>query len=192
MIDASLIQRIEVYLKDHFEEDSYRFRHIYQMKQVAITLGELYQEEITNVIVASYLHDATKYMSLEENIAYASKILTKPVLPACAHAYAAKRLAQEVFGIEQEDILNAIQYHCSGRKAMSLLEKIIYLSDYIEESRTFVKEELRQLAKVDLDKAVLTAMIEIKEYLEDTNQPVSNLTIEAITYYQKELEESNG
>ena len=53
------------------------------------------QEEITNVIVASYLHDATKYMSLEENIAYASKILTKPVLPARAHAYAAKRLAQE-------------------------------------------------------------------------------------------------
>ncbi|MBN2540105.1 MAG: bis(5'-nucleosyl)-tetraphosphatase (symmetrical) YqeK [Bacilli bacterium] len=191
MITKSLIEEVKLYLDKVYHKDSHRRKHIDSMKQVAVTLAELYHADIPSVVVASYLHDATKYLSDEENKRLAGRISDQEVPSACLHAYSAAVLAKVEFGIEDEDILNAIRYHCSGRKQMSLLEKIIYIADYIEEGRPFVTEDLRVLAISNLDKALLVVMQETKEYLNSTNQPLSPLTEEAILYYQNELEEWN-
>ena len=71
---------------------------------------------------------------------------------------------------------------------MSLLEKIIYVSDFIEEGRDFVDDDLRELAMKDLDLTVLKIMLRTKEYILKNHQSFSNLTEDAIQYYQNKGE----
>ncbi|HPJ23640.1 MAG TPA: bis(5'-nucleosyl)-tetraphosphatase (symmetrical) YqeK [Bacillota bacterium] len=191
MTDTGLILSIEDYLKDAFKNKPSRLQHIYNVKKVAITLGNIYHVDIPSVIVASYLHDATKMLSDEENIALAGDLFPKDQPPACAHAYAAAKVAQTTFKIDDQDILNAIMYHCSGRKNMSTLEKVIFVSDFIEEGREFPNSKVRLLAHQHLDRALYEVMILTKKYITDSNQKLSSLTEEAIKYYQKEVEGLN-
>lgn len=191
MINETLITEIQEYLSKKFVYHPKRLLHIYNVKKVAITLGKIYHADIPSVIVASYLHDATKINSLEENIQLAGTLINDSVPRGCIHAYAAYNLAKTMFQIEDQDILNAIMFHCSGRKEMSLLEKIIYVSDFIEEDREFASEELRTNATINLDLAVYQIMIQTKHYILKNNQEFSSTTEEAIRYYQKKLEELN-
>lgn len=191
MMFEFLIKDIEKYLEKHFQKDYHRLTHIYNVKKVAITLAKLYDEDLSSVIVASYLHDATKYLSDEENIKLVGNL--KPEIPiACLHAFTAKILAEKEFKIKNKDILNAIKYHCTGRPKMSKLEKIIFVSDYIEEGRSFDIDRFKTLAYKNLDEAVLNIMLATKEYLLNNKQEFSPLTEEAIKYYQEKLEELNG
>lgn len=183
MIDEELIQNIEKHLKLKFKPNSHRLKHIYNVKKVAISLGNLYKADIPSVIVASYLHDITKHETLEENTRLASNLINEDTPFACYHAFAAANVAKDVFNIEDCDILNAIKYHCSGRKDQSLLEKIIFVSDFIEEGRDFVSEELKQLALNDLNKCVFKIMLQTKAYILKNNQEFSILTEEAILHY---------
>jgi len=96
-----------------------------------------------------------------------------------------------MFKIHDEDILNAIRYHCTGRKEMSTLEKIIFVSDFIEPGRQFVSEKLRKLAEINLDKAVLEVMLEKKKYIHLIGETYSSISEEALQYYLTEREEFN-
>ena len=191
MMFETLIEEIETYLEKKFQYKKSRLKHIYNVKKVAITLGKRYNADIPSVVVASYLHDATKIDSLEENIKLAGNLIEEGMPQACIHAYAACNLAKDKFNINDQDILNAIKYHCSGRKAMSLLEKIIYVSDFIEEGRDFVHDDLRKVASENIDQAVYLIMLQTKAYIKKQEQEFSNLTEEAIQYYKMKLEELN-
>ena len=192
MINSDLIDEIEQYLQFKFKNKKSRLKHIYNVKKVAITLGNIYNADIPSVIVASYLHDATKYDNIGIDDLKSIEINNEDVPKACIHAYTACNLAKARFNIEDIDILNAIKYHCSGRIKMSLLEKIIYVSDFIEEGREFTSNELRDIAMTNLDEAVYLIMIQTKEYLFSNNLKLSRLTEEAIPYYKKNSEEFNG
>ena len=192
MISNALLTDIEKFLQINFKNKEHRLKHIYNVKKVAITLGNIYNADIPSVIVASYLHDATKYDDFKADTSKLSNINNNEIPKACFHAYTACELAKERFNIKNEDILNAIKYHCSGRIKMSLLEKIIYVSDFIEEGRKFTSKALRETAKTNLDKAVYLIMIQTKNYLLKNNQKLSSLTEEAIPYYKMKAEEING
>ncbi len=72
------------------------------------------------------------------------------------HGLVATIIMKEKMGIEDIDILNAVEYHTTGRNNMSVLEKIIYLADIIEPLRKFNGvEKLRKLAFIDIDKAMI-------------------------------------
>ncbi|MDY0023565.1 MAG: bis(5'-nucleosyl)-tetraphosphatase (symmetrical) YqeK [Candidatus Izemoplasmatales bacterium] len=188
MINDELIKRIEDFLTEEFLHDQARLNHIKNVTKVALELGEIFNISSDKIIVASYLHDATKKLSFEENFALASKMfnereLTSVVKP-CLHAYSAASLAKDKFSIEDQDILNAITYHCSGRSYMSNLEMIIFISDYIEESRIFVTEELRILARKSLRKATYIIMKQTCDYLLKNNRKISSLTLDAIEKFE--------
>ena len=183
MINEQLIKKIEEYLNDVYKKKSHRLEHIYNVKKVAVALGEFYNMHIPSVIVASYLHDATKHKSIEENKSIVVKEI-KDLPLACYHAYSAEMIAKEQFGIEDIDILNAIKYHCSGRIHMSMLEKIIYVADFIEDGRKFCPSELKTLAYEDIDKTVYQIMIQTKHYIQKHNQEFSNMTEQAIKNYE--------
>jgi len=187
MIDSQLINAIESYLEEKFKNDPFRLAHIYSVKKVAIHLGSIHHEQIPRVVVASYLHDAAKNTKID-NRDYQKDDLTP--LP-CLHAYQAAILAEDMFKIHDEDILNAIRYHCTGRKEMSTLEKIIFVSDFIEPGRQFVSEKLRKLAEINLDKAVLEVMLEKKKYIHLIGETYSSISEEALQYYLTEREEFN-
>jgi predicted HD superfamily hydrolase involved in NAD metabolism len=191
MTNKETINKIEIYLNSIFPKNSDRLKHILNVKKVAISLAKIYEVDLENVIIASLLHDVNKYLTNDENQEFLEKHkekidLTKYPKP-CFHALSAEIIAKEKFGITDKEILNAIRYHCSGRSQMSKLEKIIFVSDFIEESRDFVTEELRNLAKIDLDKTVYQIMKQTKTYLLKNNEELSSLTENALIFYKDKI-----
>jgi predicted HD superfamily hydrolase involved in NAD metabolism len=188
MID--LTRNIENFLIEQFQGNENRLSHTYNVLKVALKLGRTYSEDTEKITYAALLHDVTKYYSYKENLDLASNILNKEELKktprACLHAYSAAVIARTKFNIEDPEVLNAISSHCTGRADMCLLEKIIFVADYIEESRDFVTDELRRLAYTDLDKAVYQIMINTREYLKKNKKPFSDATAEAIKKFETE------
>ena len=87
-------------------------------------------------------------------------------------------IARKEFDILDEDILNAIIWHTTGRPDMSLLEKIIFVADYIEPSRRPIPELnlIRQLAFTDIDQAVIKILENTLKYLNEKGNPIDDMT----------------
>jgi nicotinate-nucleotide adenylyltransferase len=190
-----LIVKIKIYLNHRLKKNLDRLNHIYSVLKMALLLGEIYQVDLEKITIAALLHDVTKYDNLDQSKAMLETKMGQKALndvpTGCLHAYSAGLLAKEHFHISDQDIINAIIYHCSGRKAMSLLEQIIFVSDYIEETRTFVDESLRTLAKKDIDLATRIIFQQTINYLQNNKRYVSPLTIEALAYYKNKTEAMN-
>ena len=190
-----MIEKIEKYLEKIFAKNNHRLEHILSVKKVAVELAKIHNFDEEKVIIAALLHDATKNLSRKENLEIVKNCFNEEELKAlpadCLHAYSASIIAETEFGIIDSDILNAIKYHCAGRPKMSKLEKIIFVSDFIEDGRDFVSDEFREHAKTNLTKATYEIMLKTKEYLIKNNRVVANTTETAIEEYKKELEELN-
>ncbi len=123
---------------------------------------------------AALLHDCTKALSREQHLTLLRQysIEADPVElkeDALLHARSGAAVAKHIFG-ESSDIVSAIRFHTTGKADMTELEKIIYLSDYIEPTRDFCDlSRVRELSTVDLDRAVLTALTMSIENLERKN-----------------------
>ena len=86
--------------------------------------------------------------------------------------------ARNVFRVEDKEILNGIKFHTVGRKGMTDIEKIVYISDWIEPARTSDKIAIiRELAYLDLDKAILAAVRNELEHLLNHNKQIHINTI---------------
>ena len=174
------------YLKLNLKES--RLRHSLNVSETAVTLAVIYGENIEKARIAGLIHDCVKNKTDEELIKLAieheiqlDEIYLKN--PSILHGLVGSILAREVMGIYDEDILNAICYHTTGRKNMSLLEKIIYIADYIEPSRKFNGvEELRSLSNIDLDAAVIKSFDNTIKYVIDQKGLLHTDTIEARNY----------
>lgn len=188
-MNSNTIKDIYQYLEDVFKDSPKRLMHINLVKDKALKLARIYGADLDKVEIAALLHDSTKLMPDALTMDWAKQVVNfediKCIPKGCLHAYSAAYLARNKFLIDDLDVINAIIYHCSGKKNMSLLEQIIYVSDFIEPSRTFVDDELRLLAENDLNKATLLIIQKTIAYLEKHQQYVSNLTYEAYAYYQK-------
>ena len=107
--------------------------------------------------------------------------------PTCSinlmHGLAGSIIAKHIMGIEDEDVLNSISYHTTGRKNMTILEKIIYIADYIEPMRNFPGvDELRKIAYSNLDEALLLSFDNTIKYVITKGQLLHLDTIEARNY----------
>jgi predicted HD superfamily hydrolase involved in NAD metabolism len=104
------------------------------------------------------------------------------------HQYAGEFLARTRYNVSDEDILNAIKYHTSGRENMSPLEELIFLADMVEPERNYdVVEKLRALFYEGntLEKCMEEALKETLLHLEKKGAPVYALTREAYEFYKK-------
>lgn len=156
---------------------------------MAERLGVIHGANIEKLKLAALLHDITKNDTdakmkkiLKQNF---SEIDLENVPSGCLHAYTASVLAKNHFNIHDKDILNAITYHCSGRKNMSLIEQIIFLSDFLEETRSFVSDDMREIAKIDLNKATYLVFDSTIQHLKKNESFISPLSLEAFDYYHK-------
>ena len=160
----ALQTKIECYIKKNLTQK--RLEHTYSVCDTALLLNKSNNFNISekSIIYASYLHDASRYYKLEEmksildenNIAYKSHYNE-----GLLHAKVSMIIAKNDFCIEDADIINAILYHTTGRAEMSMLEKIIYASDYLEPLRKLDKaDEIRSIAIKDFNKALLLTIIE--------------------------------
>lgn len=166
-----------------------RIKHILSVAMTALKLGYIYKVNSESIILASLFHDIGKSLNLKKAYHLGVDISHETIeLPAvCRHADFGAEIAKRYFEIADEDILNAIRYHTTGRANMSVLEKIIFLADYIEPTRTTPDLELIiQTAQYDLDKAVLMTLKKIMNYLTNKNFVITPSMKRAYDFYIKE------
>lgn len=141
-----------------------RFKHTLGVEKKAVELARTFGEDVYRASIAALLHDCARDMDAGELIRYAEdyKIaLDKVTLEQIelAHGPVGAAIAAHWLGVDDEDVLRAVSIHTTGDTNMTLLDKIIYLADIIEEGRNFSGvEDLRRLALRDLDRAVLKGM----------------------------------
>ena len=152
-------------------ETEARFSHTLRMVEMAVSLSEYYGIDSELTWRTGMLHDIAKDMTQDEMIAVAQKYghtmsETSIVYPAYMHAEVGALIAEHEFGLKDRDALNAIKYHCTGRPDMSMLEKIIFFSDYAEPHRPKPEllRELYQIATTDIDEAIIRSLFERIKY----------------------------
>lgn len=161
-----------------------RIPHVLGTEQEAIRLAERYGADVEKARVAALLHDCTKRLDMEEQLALCRQYgiqldaLEQQALKLL-HAKTGAAIARDVFGVDDE-IYRAIWWHTTGHAGMTLLEKIMYLADYIEPSRDFPGvDKLRAVCYKDLDEGLLMGLEMTIEEMTSMGNPVHHATIEA-------------
>ncbi|MCY7778409.1 bis(5'-nucleosyl)-tetraphosphatase (symmetrical) YqeK [Bacillus haynesii] len=159
-----------------------RYIHTVGVMETAVKLAERFGADVKKAETAAIFHDYAKFRPKEEM----KQIILDGGGPLEVldfhhelwHAPAGAALVKTEVGITDEDILSAIRFHTSGRPNMTLLEKVIYVADYIEPGRRFPGvEEVRTLAEEDLDLALIQALKNTITFLISKNQAVYPETV---------------
>ena len=108
--------------------------------------------------------------------------------PDLTHSFLGAKIAETEYGITDSEILDAIAYHTTGRPDMSLLEKIVFIADYIEPNRDYFEglDKVRELAYEDIDKAVITSLENTINYNKKKKRLIHPLGIAALEYLKRE------
>lgn len=172
--------------------DPMRYEHSLSVSFTCVALAMRYGYDIHKAEIAGLLHDCAKRFSDTVLIAKCKKKelpLTENELraPAVIHAKYGAWMAEYKFGIQDEEILSAIRCHTTGKPAMGLLDKILYVADYIEPRRDKAGNlsEMRYLAFQDLDQTVYALLSSTLKYLERKGSNVDSMSRQAFEYYQK-------
>lgn len=170
-----------------------RYEHSLGVAYTAYFLAVRYGEDPCRARLAGILHDCAKQLGDEKTIELCkkNKISISEVErnnPFLLHGKVGALIAEKKFKIQDKDILNAITYHTTGRPGMSLLEKIIYIADYIEPNRNQAPnlELIRKLAFDDLDLCLLKILESTINYINDKESELDPVTVETYNYYFKE------
>ena len=182
-------RRKEILKKLRETLDRERFEHSLRVEKTAIALARKYGVSTQKASLAALLHDYSRKYSRKRLLTQAKKLKLKidPVSrfePKLLHAELSALLAKRDFGITSEPILRAIRKHTIGTPKMTKLEKIIYLSDHVEEGRNFPGvKKTRSLAMKDLDRAIMESTSQMLKYLLEKNLPLHPGTIRTRNYY---------
>lgn len=176
MNQEKALQLVKPHLTDH------RYIHTLGVMNTALELAERFNANKKKAELAAIFHDYAKFRNKQEmRELVQSSLPDKSILgygDELLHAPCGAYYLKREIGIEDEEILDAIRYHTTGRPEMALLEKIIFLADYIEPGRTFKGvDKVREMAETDLDEAVIQALDNTVSFLMRRRQLVYPKTI---------------
>lgn len=168
-----------------------RYQHTLGVMYTCGALAMRYGCDMEKALTAGLLHDCAKCIPNEKKLKICKKNhipVTQSELdnPFLLHAKVGAFLAHDKYGVKDEDILNAIRYHTTGTTNMTLLEKITYIADYIEPSRNKAPNlsTIRELAFVDIDKALYVVFRDTLQYLQHTGNEIDQTTRQAYEFYR--------
>ncbi len=172
-------------------ENPKRQAHSLRVAMLALRRAAKLKLPEKQVITAALMHDCGK------NVADDSPLLDGFVLPKAygnppkevLHQFTGAYLAEKQFGVTDKDVLNAIRFHTSARENMSVLEKLIFLADMLEEERSYdVVDDLRALfwQEDGLDACLEEALKQTLLFLEKKGGEIYPLTQRAYDFYKKE------
>lgn len=165
-----------MYARLHAELKPHRMEHTAYVVQTAIALAERFHVDPKKARLAALLHDCAKSFSEEQLIRYAD---TEPPILPILHAPAGADYAKNVYGVEDEEVLRAIRLHTTGDAGMSDLEKVVYLADMIEPSRSYEGvNEIRNAT--DLNTMMRLALSRSIWYIKERNFEVHPATQRAL------------
>ena len=168
-----------------------RFDHTLGVAYTAASMAFVHGADVEKALIAGFLHDCAKCMSHEEQI----KICEKHNIEiseverrnhSLLHAKVGMYLARTKYDVYDTDVLNAIRWHTTGREDMSLLEKIVYIADFIEPNRKPLEDmaEIRQEAFTDIDRCLAHILHNSVIYLKTIGKEVDEATTIAYEYYK--------
>ena len=181
------VEEIKKYLKENLKES--RYDHVLGVCKTALELAELNGVSKEKAEIAALAHDVAKNLSKEEmtKIINDNNIVLSNVEKQNMnlwHSIIAPVVSKERLGITDEDILDAVRWHTTGKENMSVLTKIIYIADMIEPGRRFPGlEEIREKTFKDLDDGVYTGLTHSIEFLLSKNLLIDENTIKARNYF---------
>lgn len=165
-----------------------RVAHVIGCEAEAVTLANRWGEDPENAAEAGILHDITKKLVLSDQLILCRKYdiindTAEEENVKLLHAKTGAALARDLFNISDE-VYDAIRWHTTGKPDMTLLEKIIYMADYIEPNRDFDGvDELRKLAYENLDEAMAQGLKMSLEDIKSYGQEPYYATADAYKWY---------
>ena len=166
--------RAELLAKVKNSVSNKRYRHILGVEQAAVKIAKLNNFDIEKASIAALVHDYAKERSAEEfKQVIVDKNLDADLLNwnnYLWHGVVGAEIIKDELHIENEEILNAVRRHTVGAENMTILDKIVYVADYVENGRVFPDVNIaRTLAYSNLDDAVAFETKHTLEYLISTN-----------------------
>lgn len=182
--------KLEKKLKKYMDEE--RFIHTQGVMYTACALAMCHNADMNQARLAGLLHDCAKCIPNSKKL----KICQRENIPVSAaeeaspdllHAKLGVYISKEKYGVTDREVRQAIRYHTTGRPEMTLLEKIIYIADYIEPGRDKAPNlpTVRRLAFQDLDETMYVILKDTLEYLEHGSGTIDATTRQACRYYQE-------
>ena len=172
-----------------------RYRHSLGVEEVACDLALINGYNTDKASIAGILHDCAKCLTEDELVEECKKyhvpvseieLKSKQLI----HAKLGAVYAETIYGVKDQEILDAITWHTTGRPAMAVLEKIIFIADYIEPNRKPLPgmDDIRRTAYEDLDGAVYLISENSLNYLSETGALMDTMTVETYDYYKAVIE----
>lgn len=167
-----------------------RWNHTKNVKNMAVKLAEKWGADPEKAALAAILHDAAKELPREQllqifadNAIIANNAAARPA--PIWHGPAAAILCQTKWGVQDAEVISAIECHTTGKPGMSKLDKILYLADMTSAERDFDGvEELRKLEFEDLDKAMLAALKHCIDYEQKKRDSAAALDPMSVAAYR--------
>lgn len=171
--------------------DAKRLVHSKNTALVALSLNRNFCPKIDEdkVLLAGLLHDVGKIYDKTELPNNIQNVIPKDSIGTpVQHQFVSAEIVKNDFHISDEDVLNAIRFHTTGRENMSQFEKLIYVSDLISYERNFQGvESLRKAVYNDFEKGFITCLTYSRDYVVETGREVYPLTDKAINFYKENL-----
>lgn len=187
---------IQEKLKNALDEP--RYEHTLGVMYTAGCMAMAHGYDIKKAMLAGLLHDCAKCMSHEDRLLLCNKYAVEVTFSelenkALLHAKAGAILAKIEYDITDEDILHAITVHTTGEPDMSILDKIIYIADYIEPGRDKAPnlEYVRKLAYIDLDACMAQILYDTLNYLQTRGGSIDPTTERTYQFYEIYRKERN-
>ncbi len=182
-------EEINSYIESNFSDK--RKLHTAGVVATSAELARRYSASPDKAEIAALFHDMFRGTGLTQlnccvtQLGLEDKYIDNANL---AHSKIAAAVMRRDFGINDDDIINAVEFHTTGRAGMGLLEKIIYLADAIEPSRDYPNvDKIRDEAFNDIDRACLMSLEKTAIFIRERGMFLDSDTIEAIDFLRKEL-----
>ncbi len=194
------LQKMEKKLKKYLDRN--RFIHTQGVMYTCASLAMVHDIELDKAQVTGLLHDCAKCIPNDKKLSICKKNRI-PVSeleaenPFLLHAKLGAYLAEKKYHVSDREILSAITCHTTGKPMMSTLEKIVFVSDYIEPHRNKAPNlsQIRKIAFIDLDECVYLILRDTLHYLNNNPKTIDTTTEDAFVYYKElhdEKQEENN
>ena len=189
MRTIEITQNLRKQLEKELKPD--RFEHTLGVAYTASSMAFLYGADVQKALIAGFLHDCAKSLSHDEQVKVCEKngidmTEVERKNHSLLHAKVGVYIAKTQYDIDDPEILDAIRWHTTGRENMALLEKIIYIADFIEPNRKPLENmnEIRKEAFTDLDRCLAHILHDSVIYLRTIGKEVDDVTSKAYEFYK--------
>lgn len=190
MSDRDYYRKLRKKIKDVMTKS--RYEHTLGVEFTAAAMAMRYGVDIEKAEIAGLLHDCAKCIDDEDKLYDCKKYnielsQIEKNNPFLIHSKLGAVYAKKLYGVNDEEIMSAIRYHTTGKPDMTMLEKIIFIADYIEPGRDKAPNlnEIREMSFIDIDEAMYMILRDTLSYLDSCDNEKDDMTEKTYLFYKE-------